>query len=448
MTSTASRREFLNRVSAVVTAGVIAPYAFGLTGMAAASAQTATDYKALVCITLGGGNDHLNTFVPYDATSYSRYAAVRGGLAVDRATLGLVNSAIDQGGRQIGFHPAMAGVKTIYDAGRAALIANVGVLHAPTTRADIAAGRAFLPRLLGSHADQGDMWAALNPNQTQGWGGRIADLLAASNGNTAFTTISSNDYPLFAYGLNTTPFSVADWGVPQPFYDYTTPLGAAVTGSRSSTNLIEQAYSDVHDRFLASAGTLGSTLLPESSLPPVNVGSNLLARQLQTMARIIGANQTLGMKRQIFLVQQGGFDTHLGQSDAHPRQLQEVNDALVFFDAALAQLGLSDNVTTFTTAEFGRTYIPNGDGTDHGWGSHHIVMGGAVKGGSIYGSLPTMDLAGPDFFNNDNSSMIPSTAAAQYAATLGKWLGVGSADLAAILPDLGRFNTTDLGFLR
>jgi uncharacterized protein (DUF1501 family) len=445
--TTASRRSFLRSISAFAAGGIVAPYGLDLAGMAAASAQSASDYKALVCVYLGGGNDHLSMIAPYDTASHARYAQVRSGLALPRASLLPLAAASSQGGRQAGFSPNMSGLKSLYDGGRLAVVAGVGPLIAPVTRADITAGRAPLPKLLGSHLDQSNTWQSLADPSRFGWGGRFADLLAASNATPTFTTISAAGYALFTVGTQTSSFSVSEAGAPNVFYAPGSRLDTAINGSAQRTNLLEQEYSRINESLRDGAGAIGAAILPEAGFAVApGGGRNQLAQQLLTVARIIGGNRQLGVKRQIFYVDIGGFDTHLGQNDRHPALMTQVNDAMVYFDTMLGQIGLRDNVTLFTTSEFGRTYVPNGDGTDHGWGSHHLVMGGAVKGGNIYGSLPSMEPGGPDF--TDNGQMIPTIAAAQYAATLGKWMGVGGADLATILPDLGRFNTPDLGFLR
>ena len=445
--TTHSRRTFLRQVSALAAAGIVSPMAMSLAGMTAASAQTADDYKALVYVRMGGGNDHLSMIAPYDADSYARYAQVRQSLALGRDTLVPITAASEQGGLQAAFAPTLGGLAGLYGAGRLAVVPNIGPLVQPTTRADISAGRASLPKLLGSHDDQQNAWAALNDNLSYGWGGRFADILAGANGNAGFTTITATGYTLFTVGARVPYFNVRAYGVPGVFFDPGSALETAVIGLPARRNLLEQAYVDVNARLASGSAALsGAILSPDAvGVPPGN-GANNLAQQLSTVARIIGAHGTLGMRRQIFFVDIGGFDTHLGQNDRHPGLMTALNDALVYFDGALGRLGLQNAVTLFTTSEFGRTFVPNGDGTDHGWAGHHMVMGGAVRGGNVYGRLPVADPAGPDFVDG-GGQMIPTTAAAQYAATLGRWMGVGDADLATILPDLARFDRADLGFM-
>ena len=447
MTHAASRREFLRRASAFAAAGIASPYAMGFAGMTAASAQNAADYKALVYVSLSGGNDNFSSFVPYDSVSYSRYAKVRKSLALDQAKLLPITAPSPQNGRTIALSPQMAGIQRLYNAGRIAIVPNVGPLLEPTTRADIDTGRAKLPRLLASHFDQTNMWEGLNEASDYGWGGRMADILASMNAQPAMTTISAVGHSRFGMGMNTSAFTVADYGVPQPYFEPGSPFEQAVTGSARRTNLLEQAYAQAHEKLRDVSGTLSRAILPDETFGTTpGGGMNELANGLRTIARLIGASGVIGARRQLFYVELYGFDTHSDQKTIHPQLMKKLNDALVFFDAMLGKIGMRDNVTLFTSSEFGRNFTPNGDGTDHGWGSHHLVMGGAVKGGNIYGKLPSISVNGPDTAWY-GGPLLPSTSASQYAATLGKWMGVSDSALGDILPDLARFNTKDLGFM-
>jgi uncharacterized protein (DUF1501 family) len=448
MTHAASRREFLRRASAFTAAGVSSPYAIGFAGITSASAQNAADYKALVYVSLGGGNDHLSSYVPYDSASYDRYAIVRQGLAVDRASLLPLSASSPQEDRRIGLSPKMAGIRDLYNAGRIAIVPNVGALIQPTTRADIKAGRAKFPRQLFSHLDQSNLWASLNDSSSYGWGGRMADIMASTNAHPTVTTISAAGYTRFGIGTNTSAFAVADYGVPQPFFETGSAFDRAVTGSAKRTNLLEKAYAQVHESLRDRSSILSGAILSDETFGAApGGGENELANGLRTIARLIGASGAIGARRQLFYVELGGFDTHDDQNAKHPQLMTKLNDALVFFDAMLGQIGMRDKVTLFTTSEFGRAFTLNGDGTDHGWGSHHLVMGGAVNGGNIYGKLPAISIDGPDnaWYGGP---MLPSTAASQYAATLGKWMGISDSALGDILPDLVNFNTKDLGFMK
>lgn len=448
MTHAASRREFLRRASAFAAAGIVSPYAMGFAGMTSASAQNAADYKALVYVALSGGNDYLSSFVPYDSASYARYATVRKKLAIDRAALLPLTAANPHMGREIGLSPQMAGIRNLYNAGRIAIVPNVGPLLEPTTRAAIDAGRAKLPRLLASHFDQSKLWASLNQASVYGWGGRIADIMASTNAQPSMTTISAAGYTHFGAGTNTAAFTVTDYGVPQPYFEPGTPFDRAVTGSAKRTNLLEKAYAETHESLREVSGLLSRAILPDETFAATpGRGENELANGLRTIARLIGASGVIGARRQIFYVELGGFDTHEDQNIHHPKLMKKLNDALVFFDAMLGKIGMRNNVTLFTTSEFGRAFVPNGDGTDHGWGSHHLVMGGAVKGGNIYGKLPLISINGSDSAWY-GGPLLPSTSASQYAATLGKWMGVSDSMMGDILPDLANFNTKDLGFMK
>jgi uncharacterized protein (DUF1501 family) len=448
MTNAASRREFLRRASAFAAAGIASPYAMGFAGITAASAQNAADYKALVYVNLSGGNDHMSSFIPYDTASYARYAKVRKGLALDRATLLPLTAASVQKGKEIGLSPQMVGIRNLYNAGRIAIVPNVGPLIQPTTRAEIDAGLAKLPRQLASHFDQSNLWASLNEANALGWGGRMADIMASANSHPTMTTISAAGYTNFGIGANTSAFSVADYGVPQPYFEPGSPFDRAVTGSAQRTNLLEKAYAQANESLRDVSGILTRAILPDTTFGKTpGDGQNELANGLRTIARLIGASGVIGARRQLFFVELGGFDTHGDQNGNHPPLMKKLNDALVFFDSMLGKIGMRNNVTLFTTSEFGRSFVPNGDGTDHGWGSHHLVMGGAVNGGNIYGKLPVVSVDGPDnaWFGG---GLLPSTAASQYAATLGKWMGIDSGALGDILPDLARFDTKDLGFMK
>ncbi len=448
MTHAASRREFLRRASAFAAAGIVSPYAMGFAGITAASAQNAADYKALVYVNLGGGNDFMSSFVPYDLPSHTRYAQVRKKLALDRAALLPLSAASPQKGREIGLSPQMAGIRNLYNAGRVAIVPNVGPLIEPTTRTDIDTGRAKLPRQLASHFDQTNLWASLNESGPYGWGGRMADIMASTNTHPAMTTMSAAGYAHFGMGLNTSAFAVAEYGVPEPYFPTGSAFDRAVTGSARRTNLLEKAYAQAHESLRDVSSILSRAILPDETFRATpGGGDNELAKGLRTIARLVGASGVIGARRQVFYVELGGFDTHENQNEQHPQLMKKLNDALVFFDAMLGQIGMRDNVTLFTTSEFGRAFVPNGDGTDHGWGSHHLVMGGAVKGGNIYGKLPSISVNGSDSAWY-GGAMLPSTAAAQYAATLGKWMGVSDSELGDILPDLANFNTRDMGFMK
>lgn len=443
-----NRRRFLQALGAT-SSGMVLPIGLNLGMLSSASAQTADDYRALVCVYLGGGCDHLSLVVPTDNTSYTKYSQARGGLAVAQAEALRLAPSSSQGGKEAGLHPNLSSLKTLFDAQRLAVVASVGPLIVPVTKANYGSATTPLPPQLFSHNDQSNFWQTSQTNGGQnGWGGRIADNLVTRNTNGAFTTISVFGYAKLMVGLNTTFFTASEAGAPAAYFDTGSGLAAAVSGASKRKNLLEKAYADVHDSLSANAGILANAILPSSTFAaPPGGGQNSLANQLLTVARIIGCRNTIGAKRQVFYVNHnGGFDTHSGQANRIGPLLTQLNDALAYFDTCMGTLNVRDQVTLFTSSEFGRTLTSNGDGTDHGWAGHHLVMGGAVRGKDIYGTLPTIEQNGADFLAEGNQ--IPTTAVEQYGATLAKWLGVNNNAIDDIFPNLKNFNQRDLGFLK
>jgi uncharacterized protein (DUF1501 family) len=447
MNNNASRRHFLRSSAAVAASGATAPLALNLAAVASASAQAASNYKALVVVYLGGGNDHLNTLVPHDLASFNPYANARGALAVGRGDLLPLSTARNHEGRTAAFNPSLSQVQSLYNLRRLAAVASVGPLVAPTRLADIIGGRAALPPQLFSHLDQSNQWQSPE-SDGYGWGGRLGDVLAASNGRAAFTTISATGgHTLLLVGANTTFFTVSEAGAPSSFFEGSDAWNGILTGSAQRTNLLEQAYCQVHEQLRDGAAALADNMPPESQFPtPPGGGRNALSQQLLSVARSIAAHGALGLRRQVFWVELGGFDTHSGQNSRHPALLAQLDEALGYFDTLMGQLNLRDAVTLCTTSEFGRTLASNGDGTDHAWGSHHLVMGGAVRGGEIYGRLPVFEAGGPDFWDG---ALLPAASVEQYGATLARWMGVGSGMglLTDVFPRLPRFDQTSLGFM-
>jgi uncharacterized protein (DUF1501 family) len=445
-TSFAKRREFLARSLGLGASSLIAPLGFNLAAAGNAVAQTTEDYRAVVFVYLGGGNDSFNSVVPYDTASYNKYQQARAGLARDRALLLPITPTTSQGGKEVRLNANLIGIKTLFDTKRLAIVSNVGPLIVPVTRANFGRATTPLPPQLFSHSDQSNYWMTSQGNGgQQGWGGLFGDALASRNTARAFSTVSVFGYSKLLVGEQTTFFTLSEAGAPGVYFDAGSPLDAVLTRSSTRTNLLERAYAQVHENLRDNAGALSSAILPESTFGPVpGGGRNTLAQQLLTVARTIGARAALGMKRQVFYVQLGGFDTHSGQNEAHEPLMIQLNDALTYFDECMGTLNARDLVTLATFSEFGRTLTSNGDGTDHGWGSHHFVMGGRVKGGDIYGTLPTIDLAGNDFLGEGN--MIPTTSVEQFGATFANWMGVPGAQISTIFPNLGNFSSSNLGF--
>jgi uncharacterized protein (DUF1501 family) len=442
-----NRRRLLQGIGAAASSRLVLPLGLNLAAISSASAQTANDYRALVCVYLGGGNDHINMLVPSDTTSFNKYSQARGALTRARSTLLGITPTTSQGGKEVSMHANLAGIKSLFDAQKLAVVASTGPLIVPVTKTNYGLPTTPLPPQLFSHSDQGIFWMSSQRNGGQnGWCGRFGDLLAPQNTNSAFTTVSVFGFTKILVGQSTSFFVASEYGAPSAYFDAGSGLDAALTRSSTRKNLLEKAYAQVHENLRDNASVLSTAIVPESTFAtPPGGGRNSLAQQLLTVARIIACRNTIGAKRQVFYVQLGGFDTHSGQNERHDALMTELNDALVYFDACMTTLNASKQVTLFTFSEFGRTLTSNGDGTDHGWAGHQLVMGGAVNGKNIYGTLPTIDSNSPDFLADGNQ--IPTIAVEQYGATLAKWMGVNDAGINDIFPNLGNFNQRDLGFL-
>ncbi len=449
------RREFLKHASALSVAGTAAPWALQLAAINEAAAATASgDYKALVCIFLYGGNDYGNTVVPYDAASHAAYATIRQTLATPReqlAATALTPSVALPDGRQMALAPTLSAIKPVFDAGRLAVMLNIGTLMQPTTLAQYKAQSVPLPPKLFSHNDQQSLWQSSKPEGAiSGWGGRLGDRFLASNGNATFTCINVSNNAVFMSGGQAVQYqmssggAVAINGVTRSLFGSqacSEALRTLVTGDR--THWMESELNRVTARSISAQSTVSTALSSVNLTTPFETSS--LSSQLSMVAKLIAARSSLGAARQVFFVSIGGFDLHDLLVDQHPKLLAQVGGAMASFDAALQELGVANNVTTFTASDFGRTLTSNGDGSDHGWGSHHLVMGGAVKGGRFYGTLPSVTVNGPD--DVGQGRLLPTTAVDQLAATLALWMGVSASDLPSVLPGIGNFSNPNLGFM-
>jgi len=459
MTLDASRRAFLKRSSMLAMAGSAAPWALNLAAMSEAAAATATDYKALVCVFLYGGNDYGNTLVPYDDARYALYQGMRPTLAYTKAQLAgtvLTPGVALAGGLQYAIAPELAPLLPLFNQGKLGVMLNVGTLVQPTTKAQYTAGSVPLPPRLFSHNDQQSVWQSSSPEgATSGWGGRMGDLFESGNGNAVFTCINVSGNAVYLSGKAATQYQVSPSG-PVPLNGVTKPLFGSTACSAalqnlvtaSSTNLFENEYARVSARSLSAGGTLSAALAagPAINTPFPAPGTNGLADQLQLVARMISTADAVGARRQVFFVSMGGFDTHDGLATIHPGLLTSVADALSAFYAATVELGVASQVTTFTASDFGRTLTAN-DGSDHGWGSMHFMLGGAVNGGRYYGTPPVVANGGPD--DVGQGRLLPTTSVDQYAATMGSWLGISDTDLLTVLPNLANWNASQrkLGFV-
>jgi uncharacterized protein (DUF1501 family) len=458
----ASRRQFLKTCSLMSMAGAASPFALNLAAIGAASAQSAPAYRAIVCLFFYGGNDHTNTFIPYDQASYDQYFAARDTLAIPRANLtaNSIAPVASQGGREFAFHPALTAFKAHYDAGKLAVLANVGPLIVPTTRDQYRNRQVPLPPKLFSHNDQVSVWQAHQPigeGAKVGWGGRIGDLLMSQNSNTLYTCISAGGNSVFLAGVNALQYQVGSSGpvrilaIPPAtnlFGSTTAPAAYETLVKSTSPNPFENELGVVTNRSITANQQLSAALPAESTLVPTKPANNGLANQLAVVARIIKARNTLSNARQVFLVSIGGFDNHDVLLTQHTAQLTQVNNAVAAFYQWMVQEGVENDVTLFTASDFGRTLTSNGDGSDHGWGSHHFVLGGAVQGGNVYGTFPPTT-----FFANGNpvdigqGNTVPQLAVDQYAATLAGWLGVSGTDMPLVLPNVGNFNPINPSFM-
>ena len=456
MSSSASRREFLKRASALSLTGVAAPWALNLAAMGEAAAAAATDYKALVCVFMYGGNDYANTLVPYDAVSHAAYRAQRASIAIARDTLGasvLNPAAALPDARQYALAPELQPLVPLFDAGQLAVMLNVGTLVRPTSKLEYANKSAPLPPKLFSHNDQQSVWQSSAPEgSTSGWGGRMGDLFAAGNGNATFTCVSVAGNAVYLSGNSAVQYQVTPNGsVPlsalaKPLFGSqacSDALRALVTAPRS--HLFEAEHARVMKRSIEADAQLTSALVGTAALRTVFPAGNPLAAQLAMVARMISARTALSAKRQVFFVSLGGFDTHDGILTEHPALMATVGQALAAFQAASVEMGVANSVTAFTASDFGRTLTTDGDGSDHGWGSMHFVLGGAVKGRAFYGAAPVIANNGPD--DVGQGRLLPSMAVDQFGATLASWFGVSHTDLASVLPNIGNYSTRDLGFM-
>ncbi|MEP6790226.1 MAG: DUF1501 domain-containing protein [Ramlibacter sp.] len=451
----ASRRAFLQRGTALSLAAGATPWALSLAAMGEAAAATATDYKALVCVFLYGGNDYANTLVPYDTASYAAYQGFRSNLAIDRNTLAatVLNPTTPlAGGRQFALAPGLAALVPVFDAGKMSVVLNVGTLSQPTTKTQYNNKSVALPPKLFSHNDQQSFWQSSSPEgAASGWGGRIGDLYAAGNGNATFTCVSVAGNAVYLAGKTavqyqvTTNGSVPVAGIKSALFGSTacsTALKGLMTTPR--THVFENEYARVSSRSVDANDQLTSALAGVS-LGTVFPAGNSLADQLKTVARMIAARDSLGAKRQVFFVSLGGFDTHDSLTSVHPGLMTTLGNAMAAFYQATVELGVANQVTAFTGSDFGRTLLSNTDGSDHGWGNMQFVVGGAVQGKSYVGAAPVLGNNGVD--DVGQGRLLPALSVDQYGATLANWFGVSATDQATVLPNLGNFSTKNLGFL-
>ena len=500
-----------------VLGGSAAPLLLNLSAAGSALAQSVSvstsDYKAVVCLFFFGGNDSYNMVLPTDAASWSAYSTTRnqapdsiallapgtapvpGAAVASPARLGgvLPIAPLNAQSRGFALHPLLGTLQSMFDVDkRLAILPAIGPLIVPTTKVQLALSSHPRPARLGSHNDQQITWQALGPEgATKGWGGRIADMLVAGNAQPIFSAVSAAGNAVWLSGTNVRPYQVGTGGAIRLGVDGTgklfgsTAAGDAFTrivGGAHGTHLLEADVAGIAQRSVDAEAALRSALKPASDAAfgtapasgaynanndpklqydnPLNGNKafNSVAQQFQVVARMIDAAQSgaVSAKRQVFFVSVGGFDTHDLQNRNQGDLMARVAHAMRYFDTALGAIGARNKVTTFTASDFGRTFTSNGDGTDHGWGAHHFVMGGAVKGGDLYGRFPVLGLKNAANNNFDssadllgNGSMLPGTSVDQLGATLGRWFGLSDAQLVDIFPNIVNFDASkrDLGFM-
>jgi uncharacterized protein (DUF1501 family) len=452
--------------------GVGAPLAINLAAFAEAAAFESTDYKALVCVFMFGGNDHGNTVIPYDTANYDLYNAIRGGGA-NRTAGGIAYGRSDLNATaltpvvpqtltdnlQYALNPKLTGLKSLWDAGKCAVLLNVGTLIKPLTLAQYKQSNSAQPRppKLFSHNDQQTYWQTLSGGEgsTSGWGGRMGDLALSSNSYPTLTCISASGNAVFESGNTalqyqiSTSGAIAISGLTALGFNNNATARTALSNliTTQSGQVLENEYVKVVNRSINMRSLVTSSLSSVSVTTSfdTNGAGNSLADQLKTVARLIAGRATTGAKRQVFFVSMGGFDNHDFLMRDHPGLMGKLDEALSQFYAATVELGVANKVTTFTASDFGRTLASNGDGSDHGWGGHHFIVGGAVDGGKYYGTAPKVSVTSDDQVGQGR--LLPSTSVDQYAATLANWFGVSNTELSGVLPNINNYSNKNLGFM-
>jgi uncharacterized protein (DUF1501 family) len=422
-----------------------------LAAMGNIAAQTSTDTRFLVCLYMRGGNDQSNFLVPTTSSVYNTYASARVGITLPTTSvLPLTPNAYS--GPALGMHPSLPFLRTLFNNGSAALIANVGNLVGPITKAQWNAGNAqtAVPTQLFSHNDQESQWGSLSPlvPGKTGWLGRTADLITDTF-NTASPVsmnISLGRQSFVLGGSRVLPYQVTQAGGTALYAPQSN--NAAITAlrslySQSSTNLLERQVNNVFNRSIAAYTSL-STAMSGTSVSNV-FPDTALGKQLNGVAKVMGAAANLGQRRMVFYVDIEGFDFHDDILTRQANRLTEVNDAIQAFHTYLTNSGNLAKTVVFSASDFGRALQTNGKGSDHGWGSHHFAFGGPVAGKKIYGQFPTVALGGPE--DSGQGRLIPTTSFDQYAATLATWFGVSNTNLSLVAPNIGNFNNQNLGFL-
>jgi len=450
------RRRFLNLGAKTMAGAGLALGAnpmFTLARAAESNFADGADYRALVCVYLDGGSDGFSLLVPTGAAEYNEYARSRQQLSVGQSDL-IDLTTVSGNHNPLGLNQHADALYDLYQDQRLALIANVGNLIVPTTRGEYEDKSVPLPAQLFSHSDQTIQWQQLQGRGRSqfGWGAAASQHFSKSQDRDYLTSVTVDGSNYWQSGSDQPPFSIKETGLLQvaglDMHDeWEQPRAQAFRRVMKlpQEHYFSSAYADIHNRALQVTAELGAVLHLNGPIITEQPLKNSLAAQLGMVAQLIAVRGQLGMRRQIFYVRMKGFDVHDHQNTKQPKLFAELANALSYFQATMDEIGEADNVTTFTASDFGRSLTGNGDGTDHGWGNHLMVMGGAVKGGEVYGQMPSMDTDGPDAIQNGR--VVPTLSSTQYAGTLLRWMGLPEEQLHSTLPTLSNFQKTDLGFL-
>ncbi|MRX28714.1 DUF1501 domain-containing protein [Kangiella sp. HZ709] len=413
-----------------------------------------TDYKAIVNIFFLGGNDGFNMVIPRSDFEYNEYSASRQNLAVARGDI-LPISPITAGGAQFGFHPAFSEMQQLFSDGKLGVMANVGNLIQPVTKGSLENPATPRPRQLFSHNDQQDQWRYGDPDTTKtGWGGRLMDYKVMDNTNALLTAMSIGGRSKWLVSDQNLDISIGSNGFDR--YNYVRPDRNWTQDRRTAfrslldtsySNPFTKEFSDTQKRtmeLIEQVGDLTNNLADFTTQLPQD--RNRLAESLRMVGRMIAIREQLGMTRQVFYVAMGGFDTHDDQNTRQPALLGQISQAMKYFYDLTVELGVENSVTSFTSSEFGRTLTSNGDGTDHAWGNHQLMMGGMVRGGDIYGTMPSLEIGGPDDYRNDGR-IIPTTSVEQFSKPVLDWFDAEPAQISTILPNLNAFNANAINYM-
>ena len=451
-----NRRRFISQAScAAIGSTTLFNTLLNLKAMnAAAIANSSTlisgNYKALVCLTLGGGNDSFNMLIPTETNAYTDYANSRSNLAIDSAAVLPLN------GVNLGLHPELTDVQNLFNDNKVAFISNIGTLIEPTTKTEFYNDTVDIPLGLYSHADQFQQWQTSVPHDRVniGWGGKVADLIDSMNNNDNISmNVSLNGANIFQRGIDTVEYSVHPYDGSIGILGFDDPNDLQLAKKIASDNMIEASYADAFKQTYVDVIKVSRDAHIEFSdaidnvapFSTVTFSDNDLSQSFNMVAKTIAARDTLSFQRQIFFIELNGFDMHDELLVAHSDAMRMVNDALHEFTLAMEELNIDDCVTTFTMSEFSRTLTSNGNGTDHAWGANVLVMGGGVNGGSIYGTYPSLALDGPAEVGG--GVLIPDISTDEYFAELALWFGVDATDLSTIFPNIGNFFDTNSGVM-